>query len=193
MPGNNRRNAGKQPQRAGAGGGVAPGPAPHEGIAGDPEILRFLNLVLKNELTAINQYFLHSRMLGDWGLSELAHKEYEESIDEMKHADKLIKRILFLGGLPNLQDLGKLMIGENVREVITCDLSLEMRSLPDLKMGIQRCELMKDFGTRELFTAILESEEEHIDWLQTQLRLIEQMGIENFVQLQSKPNATANS
>ena len=109
----------------------------------------------------------------------------------MKHADKLIKRILFLGGLPNLQDLGKLMIGENVREVITCDLSLEMRSLPELKMGIQHCELMKDFGRRELFTDILESEEEHIDWLQTQLRLIEQMGIENFVQLQSKPNATA--
>jgi bacterioferritin len=193
MPGNNRRNAGKQPQRAGASGGVAPGPAPHEGVSGDPEILRFLNLVLKNELTAINQYFLHSRMLADWGLSELAKKEYEESIDEMKHADKLIKRILFLGGLPNLQDLGKLMIGENVREVITCDLSLEMRSLPDLKLGIQRCELMKDFGTRELFTDILESEEEHIDWLQTQLRLIEQMGIENFVQLQSKPNATAGS
>ena len=197
MPGNNRRNAGKQPSSAGAGGGIsgasAPGPVPHAGIAGDPETLRFLNLVLKNELTAINQYFLHSRMLADWGLSELARKEYDESIDEMKHADKLIKRILFLGGLPNLQDLGKLMIGENVREVITCDLSLEMRSLPDLKMGIQHCELMKDFGSRELFTDILESEEEHIDWLQTQLRLIEQMGIENFVQLQSKPNATASS
>jgi bacterioferritin len=148
--------------------------------------------VLKNELTAINQYFLHSRILADWGLSELAHKEYEESIDEMKHADKLIKRILFLGGLPNLQDLGKLLIGENVREIITCDLSLEMRALPDLKMGIEHCETMKDFGTRELFTDILESEEEHIDWLQTQLRLIEQMGLENFVQLQTKPNATAS-
>ena len=198
MPGNNRRNAGRKSPRAGAGRGVAglgptaPGPAPHEGVAGDPQTIRFLNLVLKNELTAINQYFLHSRMLADWGLSELAHKEYEESIDEMKHADKLIKRVLFLGGLPNLQDLGKLMIGENVREVITADLSLEMRSLPDLKLGIEHCELMKDYGSRELFTDILESEEEHIDWLQTQLRLIEQMGIENFVQLQTKPNATAS-
>jgi bacterioferritin len=191
MPGNNRRNAGKQPQRAGSSGGVAPGPAPHEGVPGDPETIRFLNLVLKNELTAINQYFLHSRMLADWGLSELAKKEYEESIDEMKHADKLIKRVLFLGGLPNLQDLGKLMIGENVREVITCDLSLEMRGVPDLKNAIARCEVVKDYISRELFTHILESEEEHIDWLQTQLRLIEQMGIENFVQLQTRPNATA--
>ena len=188
MPGNNRRNAGKQPQRAGASRGVTPGPAPHAGVAGDPETLRFLNLVLKNELTAINQYFLHSRMLGDWGLSELAHKEYEESIDEMKHADKLIKRVLFLGGLPNLQDLGKLLIGENVREVLSCDLSLEMMGLPDLKMAISHCETVKDFISRELFTDILESEEEHIDWLQTQMRLIEQMGIENFVQLQTRPN-----
>ena len=192
MPRDNRRNAGAKPRGVGAGGGVAPGPEPHASIAGDPVTISFLNKVLKNELTAINQYFLHSRMLGDWGLSELAHKEYEESIDEMKHADRLIKRVLFLGGLPNLQDLGKLMIGENVREVITCDLSLEMRSLPDLKMGIQHCELMKDFGSRELFTDILESEEEHIDWLQTQLRLIEQMGIENFVQLQTKPNESGS-
>jgi bacterioferritin len=196
MPGNNRRNAGKLPKGASLGGGVSsakvPGPAPHESISGDPQTIAFLNKVLRNELTAINQYFLHSRMLSDWGLSELAHKEYEESIDEMKHADKLIKRVLFLGGLPNLQDLGKLLIGENVREVITCDLSLEMRSLPDLKLGITHCETVKDFGTRELFTDILESEEEHIDWLQTQLRLIEQMGIENFVQLQTKPNATAS-
>ncbi len=149
--------------------------------------------MLKNELTAINQYFLHSRMLGDWGLSELEKKEYEESIDEMKHADKLIKRVLFLGGLPNLQDLGKLMIGENVREVITCDLSLEMRGVPDLKNAIARCEVVKDYVSRELFTDILESEEEHIDWLQTQLRLIEQMGIENFIQLQTRPNATSAS
>jgi bacterioferritin len=199
MPGNNRRNAGRKPSRAGAGGGVgslgpsAPGPSPHEGVSGDPQTVRFLNLVLRNELTAINQYFLHSRMLSDWGLSELAKKEYEESIDEMKHADKLIKRVLFLGGLPNLQDLGKLLIGENVREVITCDLSLEMRGVPDLKMAIAHCEVVKDYVSRELFTHILESEEEHIDWLQTQLRLIEQMGIENFVQLQTKPNATAGS
>ena len=148
--------------------------------------------MLRNELTAINQYFLHSRMLADWGLSELSKKEYEESIDEMKHADKLIKRILFLGGLPNLQDLGKLMIGESVLEVIKCDLSLEMRSMPDLKLAISHCENDKDFISRELFTHILESEEEHIDWLQTQLRLIEQMGMENFVQLQTRPNATAS-
>ncbi len=192
MPGNNRRNAGRKSPRPVTGGGIAPGPEPHASLAGDPGTIAFLNKVLKNELTAINQYFLHSRMLADWGLSEFAHKEYEESIDEMKHADRLIKRVLFLGGLPNLQDLGKLMIGENVLELIKCDLSLEMMSLPDLKLAILHCETVKDFVSRELFTDILESEEEHIDWLQTQLRLIEQMGIENFVQLQAKPN-TSNS
>ena len=149
--------------------------------------------MLKNELTAINQYFLHSRMLADWGLSELAHKEYEESIDEMKHADKLIKRVLFLGGLPNLQDLGKLMIGEDVQDVIKCDLSLEMRSMPELRQAIAHSESVADFISRELFTDILEGEEEHVDWLQTQLRLIEQMGLQNFVQLQTKPNAIASS
>ena len=148
--------------------------------------------MLKNELTAINQYFLHSRMLADWGLSEFSKKEYEESIDEMKHADRLIKRILFLGGLPNLQDLGKLMIGEDVPELIRCDLSLETRALPDLKLAIAHCETVKDFGSRELFVAILESEEEHIDWLQTQLRLIEQMGAANFVQLQTRANASGS-
>jgi bacterioferritin len=192
MPGNDRRNAGRKAPRPGAGGGIAPGPEPHASLAGDPGTIAFLNKVLKNELTAINQYFLHSRMLADWGLSELAHKEYEESIDEMKHADKLIKRVLFLGGLPNLQDLGKLLIGENVLEIIKCDLSLEMMSLPDLKMAITHCEDMKDFVSRELFTDILESEEEHIDWLQTQLRLVEQMGIQNFVQLQTRPNAAGS-
>jgi bacterioferritin len=192
MPGNDRRNAGRKAPRPGAGGGIAPGPEPHASLAGDPGTIAFLNKVLKNELTAINQYFLHSRMLADWGLSELAHKEYEESIDEMKHADKLIKRVLFLGGLPNLQDLGKLLIGENVLEIIKCDLSLEMMSLPDLKMAITHCEDMKDFVSRELFTDILESEEEHIDWLQTQLRLVEQMGIQNFVQLQTRPNASGS-
>jgi bacterioferritin len=192
MPGNDRRNAGRKPPRPEAGGGVAPGPEPHASLAGDPVTISFLNKVLKNELTAINQYFLHSRMLADWGLSHLAHKEYEESIDEMKHADKLIKRVLFLGGLPNLQDLGKLLIGENVREVLTCDLSLEMLGLPDLKLAISHCETVKDYISRELFTDILESEEEHIDWLQTQMRLIEQMGIENFVQLQTKPNESGS-
>jgi bacterioferritin len=193
MPGNNRRNAGTKPGSPGAGGGVAPGPQPHASIAGDPVTISFLNKVLKNELTAINQYFLHSRMLADWGLSILAHKEYEESIDEMKHADKLIKRVLFLGGLPNLQDLGKLMIGEDVQEVITCDLSLEMMAIPDLKLAIAHTETVKDYISRELFTDILESEEEHVDWLQTQLRLIEQMGIENFVQLQTRPNESGTS
>jgi bacterioferritin len=196
MPGNDRRNAGKKPASAGPGGGVsggsAPGPLPHASVEGDPVTISFLNKVLKNELTAINQYFLHSRMLADWGLSHLAHKEYEESIDEMKHADRLIKRVLFLGGLPNLQDLGKLLIGENVREVLSCDLSLEMMGLPDLKLAISHCETVKDYISRELFTDILESEEEHIDWLQTQMRLIEQMGIENFIQLQTKPNESGS-
>ena len=192
MPGNNRKPAGRKPSRPVAGSGIAPGPEPHASLEGDPVTISFLNKVLKNELTAINQYFLHSRMLADWGLSILAHKEYEESIDEMKHADKLIKRVLFLGGLPNLQDLGKLLIGENVQEVLKCDLSLEMRSLPDLKLAITHCETVKDFVSRELFTDILESEEEHIDWLQTQMRLIEQMGIENFVQLQTKPNESGS-
>lgn len=156
----------------------------------DKTMIKHLNKALGNELVAINQYFLHSRMFKDRGLSKLAAKEYEESIDEMKHADKLIKRVLFLGGLPNLQDLGKLMIGENVGEVLKCDLSLEFMGLPDLKMAIAHCETVKDYISRELFTHILESEEEHIDWLQTQLRLIEQMGMENFVQLQTEPNAS---
>jgi bacterioferritin len=195
MPGNDRKNAGRRRGAAppAASGGIAPGPEPHAGVAGDPETIRWLNQILKNELTAINQYFLHSRMLADWGLSTLAKKEYEESLDEMKHADKLIKRVLFLGGLPNLQDLGKLMIGENVKEVVTCDLSLEMMSYPDLKLAITHTENVKDYGSRELLVDILESEEEHIDWLQTQLRLIEQMGIQNFVQLQTKANESGTS
>lgn len=126
-------------------------------------------------------------MLADWGLSELAKQEYDESVDEMRHADRLIKRILVLGGLPNLQDLGKLLVGEDVQDAIDCDLKLEMRSRPDLQSAIAHCEKVSDYVSRELFVHILESEEEHIDWLQTQMRMIRQMGIENYVQLQSKP------
>jgi bacterioferritin len=192
MPGNNRRHAGRAPKRADAGqSGI--GPHPTASVPGDAEVIRHLNIALKNELTSINQYFLHSRMLADWGLSELAKKEYEESIDEMKHADRLIQRVLFLGGLPNLQDLGKLLIGENVQEVLRCDLTLEQRAAADLKSAIAHCENVRDFVSRELFVDILENEEEHIDWMQTQFRLIEQMGIENYVQLQTKPNSSGVS
>jgi bacterioferritin len=192
MPGHDRRNARRGAQGAKAGqSGI--GPHPTASVTGDAEVIRFLNVVLKNELTSINQYFLHSRMLADWGLSTLAKKEYDESIDEMKHADRLVQRILFLGGLPNLQDLGKLLIGENVQEVLRCDLTLEQRAAADLKLAIPHCEKVRDFVSRELFVDILENEEEHVDWLQTQFRLIEQMGIENFVQLQTKPNESGAS
>lgn len=150
----------------------------------DPGIIVHLNTALKNELTAINQYFLHARMLKDWGLKELGEHEYEESIDEMKHADKLIERILFLEGLPNLQDLGRLKIGENVEEIIRCDLALEMEAMPPLRESIEFCERVGDFVSRELFESILEGEEEHVDWLETQLSLIEKAGIQNYVQSQ---------
>jgi bacterioferritin len=153
-------------------------------MQGDPGIIKHLNGVLRNELTAINQYFLHSRMYRNWGLPRLAKHEYEESIDEMKHADRLIERILFLEGLPNLQDLGKLLIGENVREVIECDLKLELLAHPPLKAAIADCEKVGDYVSRELFQRILTSEEEHIDWLQTQLGLIEKIGLENYTQSQ---------
>jgi len=153
-------------------------------MQGDPVIIKHLNGVLRNELTAINQYFLHSRMYRNWGLPRLAKHEYEESIDEMKHADKLIERILFLEGLPNLQELGKLLIGENVREVIECDLKLELLAHPPLKQAIADCERLGDYVSRELFEQILESEEDHIDWLQTQLSLIDRIGPENYAQSQ---------
>ena len=153
-------------------------------MVGDPVTISFLNKVLKNELTAINQYFLHSRMLADWGLSILAKKEYEESIDEMKHADRLIERILFLEGVPNLQDLGKLLIGEDVKEILNCDLKLEMAAMPDLKGGIAHCEQVQDYISRELLEDILESEEEHVDWLETNLELVEKVGIQNYIQSQ---------
>jgi bacterioferritin len=189
MPRNDRRNAGRGAQSANAGqSGI--GPKPIASLVGDAEVIDLLNIVLKNELTSINQYFLHSRMLADWGLSELAKKEHDESIDEMKHADRLIRRILFLGGLPNLQDLGKLMIGENVQEVLRCDLMLEQHAVADLRIAVPHCEKVKDFVTRELFVDILENEEQHIDWLQTQFRLIEQMGIENYTQLQTRANSS---
>ena len=153
-------------------------------MKGDKKVIEFLNKALTNELTAINQYFLHSRMFKDWGLSKLADKEYEESIDEMKHADMLIERILFLEGLPNLQDLGKLMIGENTEEILQCDLKIEHQAIPVLHEAIAHCEACGDYVSRALFTHILESEEEHVDWLETQLELIEKVGIQNYNQSQ---------
>ena len=151
----------------------------------DPKIVELLNRVLKNELTAINQYFLHAKMFEDWGLSELAKHERSESIDEMHHAEALIDRILFLDGLPNLQDLGKLLIGQDVKEMLECDLALEMQAMPALREAIAFCETAGDFVTRELFSRILKSEESHVDWLETNLELIEKMGIRNYIQSQT--------
>ena len=155
-------------------------------MKGDADVIKFMNKALKNELTAINQYFLHSRMLKDWGISKLAEKEYKESIEEMEHADDLIERILFLGGLPNLQDLGKLSIGENVEEILDCDLALEHEAIPLLRDAIEHCEKVRDYVSRDLLDHILKNEEEHVDWLETQKEQIAQMGIQNYIQLQSK-------
>ena len=151
----------------------------------DAGIIDHLNRILKNELTAINQYFLHSRMLKDWGLKRLGGYEYGESIDEMKHADRLIERLLFLEGLPNLQDLGNLMIGENVQEILECDLRLEMAAMPDLRDSIAFAESAGDYVTRELFEDILTGEEEHVDFIETQLELIEKTGLANYIQSQT--------
>lgn len=158
-------------------------------MKGDAKVIEFLNLALKNELTAINQYFLHYRMLDNWGVSRLAKFEYGESIDEMKHADKLAERILFLDGLPNFQMLGRLRIGESVEEVLKADLELEEEAIPPLREAIVHCEKVRDFVSRDLFAHILENEEEHVDTLETQFELIRQMGIENYIQLQSQPAA----
>ena len=186
MPRNDRSNAPGRTRsaRSASGGRIAAQPA-----SPDKKSIEFLNLILKNELTAINQYFLHSRMLANWGVSELSKKEYEESIDEMKHADSLIQRILFLGGLPNLQYLDKLLIGENVEDVIDCDLRFEEKALADLRQAIAHAETIQDYGSRSLYEGILKSEEDHIDYLNTQKRLIAAIGLADYIQMQTQPNA----
>ncbi|HET7203702.1 MAG TPA: bacterioferritin [Steroidobacteraceae bacterium] len=158
-------------------------------MKGDVDVIVHLNRILFNELTAINQYFLHARMLKNWGLERLGDHEHHESLDEMKHADRLIERILFLEGLPNLQNLGKLLIGENIKEILECDLRLELTGHPDLRAAIAHCEQVGDYVSRELLEDILESEEEHIDFLETQLELIERVGIQNYTQSQMKPGS----
>ncbi|MEO1168935.1 MAG: bacterioferritin [Pseudomonadota bacterium] len=156
-------------------------------MKGDEKVIEFLNEALKNELTAINQYFLHYRMLDNWGISKLAKFEYEESIDEMKHADQLTERILFLDGLPNLQLLGRLRVGESVEEILKADLELEHDAIPLLRDAIEHCEKVRDYVSRDLFASILQSEEDHVDTLEEQFDMIERMGIENYCQIQSEP------
>ena len=181
MPRNNSKNAAKRATKG--------RPASRSGVAqGDAKTIAFLNLILKNELTAINQYFLHSRMLADWGITEFSKYEFEESVDEMKHADSLVQRILFLGGLPNLQHLDKLMIGEDVSEIVECDLKLEEKAISDLTDAIAHAEAVKDYGSRELYTSIYESEEKHIDYLRTQQKLIKAIGIADYIQVQTQSN-----
>ena len=151
-------------------------------MRGDAKVIEFLNLALKNELTSVNQNFLHSRMAGNWGLKKLEKKEYEESIDEMKHADKLAKRVLFLEGLPNFQDLGKLYIGEDVPEILQADLKREREAHAVYKDAIAHCEKVQDYVSRDLFVEIQESEEGHIDWLEEQIGLLEKVGLQNYLQ-----------
>ena len=157
----------------------------------DPNVVTHLNKILKNELTAINQYFLHAKMLEDWGLQRMAAHEHHESIDEMKHADSLIERILFLGGLPNLQDLGKLHIGEDVKEILECDMKLEEVAIPIYRDAIHYCETVRDYGTRDILQRILVDEEAHVDFLETQFDLIKQIGIQQYIKLQSEPVTAA--
>jgi bacterioferritin len=156
-------------------------------MKGDPQVIQHLNDALKNELTAVNQYWLHYRMLDNWGIQRLAEYERHESIDEMKHADRLSERILFLDGLPNFQMLGRLRIGESVEEILRADLELEREATVQLKEAIAYCETIRDYVSRELFVSILENEEEHIDFLERQFVMIEQMGAPNYIQLHSKP------
>ena len=156
-------------------------------MKGDAKVIEILNETLKNELTAINQYFLHYRMLGHWGIAKLAKAEYEESIDEMKHADRLAERILFLDGLPNFQMLGRLRIGETVEELLKADLALENEAIPQLREGIAYCEQVRDYVSRDLLQSILDGEEEHVDFLETQFEMIARMAMQNYVQLQSSP------
>ena len=156
-------------------------------MKGDKKVIDYLNQVLKGELTAINQYFMHYRMLDNWGVTKLAKYEYHESIDEMKHADKLMERIFYLDGLPNLQTLNRLRIGENVPEILQADLDLEYEALALLREAIPYCESIRDFGTRELLTEILEAEEEHVDFIEKQQQMIKDQGLQNYIQLQSEP------
>lgn len=155
-------------------------------MKGDKTVVKYLNQVLKNELTAINQYFLHARMLEDWGVTKLGKKEYQESIEEMHHADKLIQRILFLEGLPNLQDLNKLMIGQNVKEILECDLKIEYNACPELREAIKHAESVGDYPSRDLFRQILTDEEGHVDYLETQLELLQNIGVERYTQLNAE-------
>ncbi len=161
-------------------------------MKGDAKVIEFLNKALTNELTAINQYWLHYRVLADWGVTKLAEYERHESIDEMKHADVLAERILFLSGLPNFQAIHKLKVGENVEEILKADLAVELEAIPLLKDAIEYCESVRDFVSRDLFADILSSEEEHVDFLETQFDMIERMGLENYVQLQSSPAGDAD-